>query len=150
VRIRTAHGHSQGTAPGSEQWLLCEWPVGEKQPAKFYLSSLPKSTTTQSLVRFAKFRWRGERDYQEIKQEIGLDHFEGRSWRGFHHHATLCAAAHAFRRALFPPQLDEMDPADGPQSPSVRAAASPRSLPVLPTSLAFWRVSARTVADVLE
>ena len=105
ARVRIAHGHSQGAAPGEEQWLLCEWPSAAKQPTKFYLSSLPANTSVRSLVRFAKLRWRVERDYQEMKQEIGLDHFEGRSWRGFHHHAALCAAAHAFLapQSAFPP-----------------------------------------------
>ena len=153
ARVRTAHGHSQGAAPGNEQWLLCEWPSTEAAPTKFYLSSLPPSTSIRALVRFAKLRWRVERDYQEMKQEIGLDHFEGRSWRGFHHHATLCAAAHAFialRRALFPPILDKLDPADGPQSSSVRSPSSPRRLPALPSSLASWGATTRAVENVIE
>jgi SRSO17 transposase len=135
VRIRTAHGHSKGAPPGSEQWLLCEWPAGEDAPKKFWLSNLPAKTSVTTLVRMAKLRWRVERDYQELKQEIGLDHFEGRTWRGFHHHAALCALAHgflAFRRALFPPEPSELDdPARPP-----RAAAGPsvvdRRLPALP------------------
>lgn len=111
-RVRTAHGHCRGTAPGPEQWLLCEWPESEDEPTKFFLSSLPKTTSLRQLVRKAKLRWRIERDYQELKGELGLDHFEGRLWRGFHHHAALCAAAHAFlalRRALFPPQDNLVD-----------------------------------------
>jgi len=74
------------------------------------------NTPRRALVRLAKLRWRVERDYQELKQEVGLDHFEGRSWRGFHHHATLCAVAHGFlalRRALFPPAHHSMDVALG-------------------------------------
>lgn len=107
VRVRCAHHHLQGKAPGDEQWLLYEWPLDEKEPTKFWLATLPASTPVKSLVRLAKLRWRVERDYQEMKQEIGLDHFEGRGWRGFHHHATLCAVAHGFlalRRALSPPE----------------------------------------------
>jgi SRSO17 transposase len=153
MRIRTAHGHSRGDAPGAEQWLLCEWPAKETQPTKFYLSSLASNTSIRTLVRFAKLRWRIERDYQEMKQEIGLDHFEGRSWRGFHHHVTLCAAAHAFlalRRALFPPEQDELDSADGPQSPSVYPPPSPRLLPSLPSTLASWRNFTRSVENVIE
>ena len=114
VRIRTAHRHMNGTPPGDEQWLLCQWPQGEQAPTKFWLSSLPADTSTRTLVRLAKLRWRVERDYQEMKQELGLDHFEGRTWRGFHHHATLCAMAHGFlalRRALSPPGPGEMDAA---------------------------------------
>ena len=95
-----------GAPPGDEQWLLCQWPQGAQAPTKFWLSSLSADTSIRTLVRLAKLRWRVERDYQEMKQELGLDHFEGRTWRGFHHHATLCAMAHAFlalRRALPPP-----------------------------------------------
>src|SRR5206468_7212402 len=116
VRIRTAHNHTIGGVPGKEQWLLCEWPVDEAAPTRFWLSNLPSKTSLPALARLAKLRWPVERDYQEMKQEIGLDHFEGRSWRGFHHHGALCAAAHGFlalRRAPFPPEQDQMDPADG-------------------------------------
>jgi SRSO17 transposase len=114
VRVRCAHHHLQGKPPGDEQWLLYEWPPDEKEPSKFWLATLPARTSVKDLVRLAKLRWRVERDYQEMKQEIGLDHFEGRGWRGFHHHATLCAAAHGFlalRRALSPPEQNALDPA---------------------------------------
>lgn len=107
ARVRTAHRHVQGVPPGEEQWLLCEWPPDEKEPIKFFLSTQPASCSLKELVRTAKLRWRIERDYQDMKQEVGLDNYEGRTWRGFHHHAALCAAAHAFlalRRALFPPE----------------------------------------------
>lgn len=116
LRVRTAHKHTQGRAPGPEEWFLYEWPTDEAAPTKFWLSNLPANTPLKELVRLAKLRWRVERDYQELKEEIGLDHFEGRSWRGFHHHVTLCAAAHAFlalNRALFPPARQTLDPADG-------------------------------------
>jgi len=112
VRVRSAERRTKGAVPGELEWLLCEWPVGETAPTKFYLSTLPANASVKALVRAAKLRWRVERDYQEMKQEIGLDHFEGRTWRGFHHHAALCAVAHAFlalQRALFPPE--EMDAA---------------------------------------
>jgi SRSO17 transposase len=91
-------------------------------------------TPLKELVRFAKLRWRVERDYQELKEEIGLDHFEGRSWRGFHHHVTLCAAAHAFlalNRALFPPEGKEVDPADGSQAAPTRSPSQDRMVPSL-------------------
>jgi len=113
-RIRSAERRTKGRPPGDEEWILCEWPDGEPAPTKFYFSSLPASTSLKALVRAARLRWRVERDYQELKQEIGLDHFEGRTWRGFHHHATLCAVAHAFlalQRALFPPEDAEVDAA---------------------------------------
>lgn len=135
ARVRTAHGHSKGAAPGDEQWFLCEWPADEEVPKKFWLSNLPPKTSLTTLVRLAKLRWRVERDYQELKQEIGLDHFEGRTWRGFHHHATLCAVAHGFlalRRALFPPEQIEVDHLPGPQSTPAGSAELDRYLPALP------------------
>ena len=87
VRVRCAQHHLQGEPPGDERWLLYEWPPDEKEPTKFWLATLPARTSVKDLVRVAKLRWRVERDYEEMKQEIGLDHFEGRGWRGFHHHA---------------------------------------------------------------
>jgi SRSO17 transposase len=114
VRIRSAERRTKGRPPGHQEWLLCEWPEGESTPTKFYFSSLPATTSLKALVRAARLRWRVERDYQELKQEIGLDHFEGRTWRGFHHHVTLCAVAHAFlalQRALFPPEEADLDAA---------------------------------------
>ena len=96
VRVRCAHRDYWRTELPPEQWLLIEWPRGEAEPTKYFLSTLPGTTPVKELVRLAKLRWRIERDYQELKQELGLGHFEGRSWRGFHHHATLCIAAYAF------------------------------------------------------
>jgi SRSO17 transposase len=96
LRVRCAHRDHLRVAPHPEQWLLIEWPTGEAAPTKYFLSTLPAVTPLKELVRVAKLRWRIERDYQELKQELGLGHFEGRSWRGFHHHATLCVAAYAF------------------------------------------------------
>ena len=112
LRVRTAHGWTKSVPPGDEQWLLIEHTASEKRPYKFYLSNLRPDTSTKSLVRFAKMRWRVERDYRELKEELGLDHFEGRTWSGFHHHAALCCAAHAFlaiRKALSPPIEDSLD-----------------------------------------
>jgi len=97
VRVRAAHRDEEGLrAPRAEQWLLIEWPTGEPEPTKYWLSTLPATTPLVKLVRTAKMRWRIERDYQELKQEFGLSHYEGRGWRGFHHHATLCIAAYGF------------------------------------------------------
>ena len=96
VRVRCAHRDYWKSELRPEQWLLIEWPKDEAEPIKYFLSTLPARTSIQELVRVAKQRWRIERDYQELKQEFGLDHFEGRSWRGFHHHATLCIAAYGF------------------------------------------------------
>ena len=79
-----------------EEWLLIEWPEGEPEPTKYWLSNLDAADPLEELVATAKLRWRIEHDYQELKQEIGLGHYEGRGWRGFHHHATLCIAAYGF------------------------------------------------------
>jgi SRSO17 transposase len=96
VRIRPAHRDNWRAEAHAEEWLLMEWRAGELQPTKYWLSTLPANTTLTELVRLAKHRWIIERDYQELKQELGLGHFEGRGWRGFHHHATLCIAAYGF------------------------------------------------------
>src|SRR6202023_2378335 len=83
-----------------------EWPEQKAGPTKYWLSTLPASTNRSHLVRIAKQRWIIEHDYQELKQELGLAHYEGRGWRGFHHHSTLCIAAYAFliaERARIPP-----------------------------------------------
>ena len=114
TRVRTSHGHAAGKAPGSEVWLLWAWPNGKEKPEKFWLSNLPTTTSLKRLVFLAKLRWRVERDYQEMKGEVGLDHYEGRTWRGWHHHTALVAIAHAFltlQRVLSPPIHDELDAA---------------------------------------
>jgi SRSO17 transposase len=102
VRVRAAHGY----VLRDQEWLLIEWPRGEKEPTKYWLSTLPVDITFERLVDLAKLRWRIERDYQELKQELGLGHFEGRGWRGFHHHASMCIAAYGFlisERETIPP-----------------------------------------------
>jgi SRSO17 transposase len=96
VRVRPAHRDYEKAKPHDEQWLLIEWPREEAEPAKYWISTLPPATKLKDLVKMAKHRWIIERDYQELKQELGLGHFEGRNWRGFHHHATLCLAAYGF------------------------------------------------------
>ena len=106
VRVRPAHRDYWLSEPHPEEWLLIEQPDGEAEPTKYWLSSLPGTTPLPDLVANAKLRWRIERDYQDLKQELGLGHYEGRGWRGFHHHATLCIAAYAFlvsERSLIPP-----------------------------------------------
>ena len=106
VRVRPAHRDYWRATLRPEEWCLIEWPKGEKQPTKYWLSTLPANTAVTELVDLAKLRWRIERDYQELKQEIGLGHFEGRGWRGFHHHATLGIAAYGFlvsERSRFSP-----------------------------------------------
>jgi SRSO17 transposase len=96
VRVRPAHRDYKRTEPHPEEWLIVEWPKKQSEPTKYWLSTLPARTSLQSLVRMAKHRWIVERDYEELKQELGLGHYEGRGWRGFHHHATLCIAAYGF------------------------------------------------------
>jgi len=109
------------------EWVLSEWPLDEPTPTKYYLSTLPDSTPLATLVRVAHLRWRIERDYQELKDEFGLDHFEGRGWRGFHHHGALCIAAYAFlaaeRARLSPPEpLSFLRPARLPKGFTPRGA----------------------------
>jgi SRSO17 transposase len=124
ARVRVRVGHNK-LVPEKvlPEWLLIEWPEGEAEPTKYWLSTLPAKIGFQRLVDLAKMRWRIERDYQELKQEVGLGHYEGRGWRGFHHHATLCIAAYGFliaERATIPPS--------GPRS------AAPLQVPRLPGS----------------
>jgi SRSO17 transposase len=97
ARVRVRVGHNR-LIPElvSQEWLLIEWPEGEAEPTKYWLSTLPADISFRQFVDFAKLRWRIERDYQELKQEVGLGHYEGRGWRGFHHHATMCIAAYGF------------------------------------------------------
>jgi SRSO17 transposase len=122
ARLRVCVGHCH-LLPEllSEETLLIEWPEGEAEPTKYWLSTLPAKTSFRSLVDFAKLRWRIERDYQELKQEVGLGHFEGRGWRGFHHHGTLSIAAYGFlvsERETIPPS--------GPRSAALfKASALP-------------------------
>jgi hypothetical protein len=90
----------------AEEWLLVEWAADEDEPTKYWLSTLPADISFEALVDRTKLRWRIERDYQDLKQELGLGHYEGRGWRGLHHHITLCIAAYGFliaERAIFPP-----------------------------------------------
>jgi SRSO17 transposase len=107
VRLRVRVAHRDLHRSRAPEWLLVEWPSGEKEPTRYWLSTLPEDVTLEDLVRLAKIRWRIERDFQELKDELGLDHYEGRGWRGFHHHGALCIAAYAFlaaeRARLSPP-----------------------------------------------
>ena len=95
-RVRAAHRDWKRSSLREEEWLLMEWPEAEPEPVHYWLCSLPARTALRTLVNTAMMRWRIERDYQELKQEFGLSHYEGRGWRGFHHHASLCIAAYGF------------------------------------------------------
>ncbi|MEU6099080.1 IS701 family transposase, partial [Streptomyces sp. NPDC047079] len=114
------HGHWDGVLP--EATLLVEWPDGAEAPTGYWLADLPAGTPIAELVRLAKIRWRIEHDYRELKHGLGLDHFEGRSWAGWHHHVTLVTAAHAFltEQRLAPK-------ADTPDSPSTRPSTPSRT-----------------------
>ena len=126
VRVSGAHP----TDPTFQEWLLIEWPKEEPEPTKYWLSSLPTDTKLTDLVLMAKHRWIVERDYQELKQELGLGHYEGRGWRGFHHHATLCIAAYGFlvsERSLFSPSVRAGD--GGLSEPGRPVPYQPRGSP---------------------
>jgi len=99
VRVRCAGGNVGKARLLPEQWLLIEWPADRAEPEKYYLSTLPETAALNDLVRTAHMRWRIERDYQDLKQDIGLGHYEGRGWRGFHHHASMSIAAYGFLMA---------------------------------------------------
>jgi SRSO17 transposase len=109
-RVRSAEGHEKGKEPGYGEWILIECiKPGEY---KYYFSTLQKTTSLRTLVRLTKLRFRVEQDYREMKGELGLDHFEGRTWNGFHHHLAMCAVAYAFlalKRALFFPSTKQLN-----------------------------------------
>jgi SRSO17 transposase len=101
LRVRPANIHLRRQAhKNSEElpvrWLLCEWPPGKDEPTKYWISNLPADTPLEKLVSLGKLRWRIEHDYRELKDALGLDHFEGRTYRGWNHHVTLVSIAHAF------------------------------------------------------
>jgi SRSO17 transposase len=108
LRVRPAHRDELRAHAREVEWVIIEWPRGQTRLTKCWLSTLPADTPRDQLMRLAKLRWRIERDYEELKQEIGIDHFEGRGWRGFHHHGVLCISAYAFlaaeRARLSPPE----------------------------------------------
>jgi len=96
VRVQPSHGFVDGEAPHKEVWLLVQWPEEEKEPTRYFLCDLPPATTLRRLVRAAKSRWKIEQDYLQLKDELGLDHYEGRNWAGWHHHVSMVMMAHAF------------------------------------------------------
>ena len=98
LRVRPANHDIPRNTDGSlpECWLIVEWPADASEPTDYWLSNLPADTPLKELVRLAKIRWRIEHDYRELKDGLGLDHFEGRSYIGWHRHVTLAALAQAF------------------------------------------------------
>jgi SRSO17 transposase len=107
-RVRPAHRDYWRSTPRAEEWLVIEWPESAAEPTKYWLSNAPEKAPPEDLIRLIKLRWRIERDFEEMKDELGLDHYEGRSWPGLHHHGVLCMAAYAFlaaeRARLSPPE----------------------------------------------
>lgn len=130
LRVRPAQGDHRRSEPRPEQWLLAEWPHDEAQPTKFWFSNLPADTPIERLVWLAKLRWLIERDYLELKQELGLSHYEGRGWPGFHHHGALCIAAYGFliaEKAAIPPSTPKTPRLV--QAPELPAGDRPRGSP---------------------
>ena len=112
LRVRPAYGDDRKGGLKLEEWLLIEWPTGTAEPSGYWLSNVPVQTSLKRLVGISKHRWVIERDYEELKSELGLAHYEGRNWRGFHHHATLCIAAYGFlmaERSRFSPSAHVRD-----------------------------------------
>jgi hypothetical protein len=104
VRVHAAHGwrddqrkwREGAEVPPREEWLIAEWPDGHDEPTDYWISNLPADTPLERLTRLARMRWKMELDYKQLKGELGLDHYEGRSWLGWYHHTALVTAAHGF------------------------------------------------------
>lgn len=120
VRVVAAHPVTRDHQPPRWEWLIIEWPADQDAPTDYWLSNLPEDATTERLARLARLRWTIELDYRQLKGELGLDHYEGRSYRGFHHHCALVTCAHAFLT------LERMCPKRGgrPYTPAGGAAAA--------------------------
>lgn len=143
VRVRTSHRDEARDTPRPQEWLLIEWPEGDAQPLKYFLSSLPADTPLERLVHVTKMRWRIERDYRELKQEFGLGQYEGRNWRGLHHHATLCIAAYGFllwQRLCQGAQKNQPNHKSLPYPKATGRAAAGRRQRHVPDSIATLRL----------
>jgi SRSO17 transposase len=130
ARVRVRAAPIRGAAKCTEETLLIEWPAGEAEPTKYWLATVDQTMSFRGLVDIVKMRWRIERDYQDLKQEIGLGHYEGRGWRGFHHHGTLSIAAYGFlisERETIPPSGPR--PAAGLEKPALPSRYRPRGAP---------------------
>jgi len=148
VRVQAAHRDR----PRGEEWLIIEWAKGAAEPARYWFSNLSKALPWQAMIDAVMGRWRIERDYEELKQELGLGHYEGRNWRGFHHHASLCIAAYGFLmlERLAGRKKTPLDSKRLPYpKPSTRAALGPMQRHE-PTSIATYRFRlARVIARCL-
>src|SRR5499427_7274008 len=132
VRVSPIRGESRF----AEETLLIEWPKGEAKPTKYWLATVDQDMSLRELVDLAKMRWRIEHDYRDLKQEIGLGHYEGRGWRGFHHHGTLCIASYGFlisERERIPPSgphsAARIEKSPVPSDYRPRGASGPASAP---------------------
>ena len=96
LRVRAAHEWEKRSTPRREEWLIVEWPKGRNAPTDYWLSNLPADAEPERLARLARLRWKIELDYKQLKGELGLDHYEGRSWLGWYHHTALVTAVHGF------------------------------------------------------
>ncbi|HXK29890.1 MAG TPA: IS701 family transposase [Candidatus Binatia bacterium] len=150
VRVRAAHRDERRSTLREEQWLLIEWPEDQAEPTKYWLSTLPADTTLVDLVKTAKMRWCIERDYQELKQEFGLNHYEGRGWRGFHHHATLCIAAYGFLLADRVKHGGFKKNSTRSKTPRLPAGYTPRGSPTHATSRARFHRDVALSAGVRD
>src|SRR6516164_8448054 len=136
ARVRVHAAPIRGEARFAEETLLIEWPEGEAKPTKYWLATVDRKMSLRGLVDLAKMRWRIERDYEDLKQEIGLGHYEGRGWRGFHHHGTLCIAAYGFlisERERIPPSgshsAAQIEKSPVPSDYRPRGAPAPAAAP---------------------
>ena len=132
ARVRVRAAPIRGAATCAEETLLIEWPVGESEPTKYWLTTVDQNMSFRDLVDLVKMRWRIERDYQDLKQEIGLGHYEGRGWQGFHHHGTLSIAAYGFlvsERETIPPSTPRFEKPAVPSGYRPRGAADPARTP---------------------
>jgi SRSO17 transposase len=145
TRVHAGHGWREdqrwtgwregSEVPPREEWLIAEWPEDQAQPTDSWISNLPADTSPEWLARLARMRWKVELDYKQLKGELGLDHYEGRSWLGWYHHTALVSAAHGFLT------LERLHPftRGRPDTPEGRAATTAdlqvlgRPLPNLPT-----------------
>ena len=120
ARMRPAHRDCWRNQPWPELTILAEWPEGMPEPTKIWFASINAGTPLQDLIRRAKLRWRIKRDYLELKQELGLNHYEGRGWRSFHHHASLCIAAYGYlikQRLAISPSTTKRSGPERPKTP---------------------------------
>jgi SRSO17 transposase len=114
-RVKTARDDGEMAQEDKEPlWLVIEWPEGEPKPTKFALTTLPHRMSKKEIVRILKERWRTEKAYEELKEELGLDHFEGRSFTGWHHHITVVLCCYAF---IVTERMRHFPPSDGRRTP---------------------------------